>query len=208
MRYYEILKESNDEGYISREFYDWLTSRGYLKIGSGAKQFYRSPKSGKILVVSHPSNNDHMTNWVEFCQQYKTNPHLPKYTPLKPLTFNNPTTGQKEQYLTTFTDELKENRRGPAIEAIENWGYYALNNPNIKFSQVMDRLVRDEGQEQALDLLEEFGGYGSAADLFNTIKNVVATGKKLGYENDLLDDNIMINRQGQFVINDPWANIV
>jgi hypothetical protein len=208
MRYHELLKEITEPGRISKEFDAWLKDNGYLKIGSGAKYFYRSPKSGKVLVVSQPANNNHMRQWVDFSRKNQNNPYLPKYTPIKTLTFDNPVTGEKEQYLVTFTEELRENRRGPAISAIESWGFYVEKNPGMIFSQAMKILQNNEGEEFVGDVLEQMGGYARAGDLFNTVKNVVITGKNLGYDNDLIDDNIMINNRGQLVLNDPWAYVI
>jgi predicted RNA binding protein YcfA (HicA-like mRNA interferase family) len=215
MRITNIIIENVDDddpsNFVSAEFEQWLKTKGYQVIGRGAKIFYKSPKSGKVLVVIQPGSSKHVLDWINFCNQNANDPHLPKYTKVKTLSFQNPKTGQVEQYATAFTEELYENRRGLVIEVVETWGFYVLDYPNIVFSKAFEAFIRmkteDGGDREEVGnaVLTQLGGYHEAANLFNSIKKTVLAGKKLGYGNDLLDDNIMFNRRGQLVLNDPWA---
>lgn len=215
MRVNELLIENYSEGFVSQEFEQSLDSRGYKLIGIGDKRFYKSPKSNRILVVTSPAADKEFLDWVNFCNSNNTDPHLPKYTKLSTLNFQNPVTGDQEKYVTVFTEELRENRRGIAIEAIEAWGSYVERNPNVTFSKSFEAFLKNKAEKDEADFDEVLddlydhigGGYQAAGTLFNSVKKVVLAGQKLGYENDLLDDNIMINRAGVLVLNDPWANI-
>lgn len=210
MKIVEVLKESND--LVSKEFNSLLQDRGYQAIARGSKLFYKSPKSNKILVIVNPIANKEFTDWVNFCNQNVNNPHLPKYTKLKILNFQNPSTGKIEKYTSVFTEELRNNSRGLAIEAIETWGSIVLGNPRVVFGAALEEFLgykEEDGydKEEILNkLYSQIGGYQEGAVLFNTIKKTVLAGQQLGYDNDLYDDNIMINSRGMFVINDPWVN--
>lgn len=211
----EVLDDEDPKNFVSNEFEQFLHSRGYSVVGRGSKIFYKSPKSNRVLVVVHPIADKEFLDWVNFCNQNASDPHLPKYTKLKVLNFQNPKTGQQEQYTTVFTEELYENRRGLIIEAIESWGFYVLSNPNVKFSKCLEAFLRvkEEDTEVPMEnILEELykqsgSGYNGLADLFHSVKKTVLAGKQLGYDNDLMDSNIMFNSKGQLVLNDPWARL-
>lgn len=211
----ELLNESYNEGLVSKEFEQSLDARGYKLIGGGSKNFYKSPKSNKILVVTSPSADKEFLDWVNFCNSNSADPHLPRYTKLSTLTFQNSTTGGPEKYVSVFTEELRENTRGTAIQAIESWGFYVESNPNLLFSKCLEAFLKNKAEDDEADMNEVLddlydhlgGGYQEANVLFNSVKKVVLAGKKLGYSNDLLDSNIMINQAGVLVLNDPWANL-
>jgi len=215
MRVKELLNENYSEGLVSQEFEQSLESRGYKLIGTGTKRFYKSPKSNRLLVVTSPVADKEFLDWVNFCNSNSSDPHLPKYTKLSSLTFKNPTTGDQEKYVIVFTEELRENTRGIAIEAIEAWGFYVERNPNVTFSKCLEAFLKNKAENDEADMEEVLGdlydhiggGYQDAGNLFNSVKKVVLAGQQLGYGNDLIDDNIMINRAGVLVLNDPWANL-
>ena len=208
-----LVEDNNGSRLVSNEFDNFLRARGYQSIARGSKLYYRSPKSSKILVVANPSADQEFTNWVKFCGQQAGNPHFPRYSKLRVISFPNPQTNQQEQYTTVFTEELMENRRGIAIDAIEQWAYMVEKNSNIVFSKALEAFLRIRAQEgvdtdETLeDLYDQVGGYQQLGSLFHAVKNTVIAGQRLGYDNDLLDDNIMLNPAGTLVINDPWAKL-
>lgn len=214
MRFREFIIESYQEGLVSQEFDDFLQNRGYQLLASGTKRFYQSPKSDRLLVVVQPAANKEFLDWVNFCNQNANDPHLPKYSKLTVLDFPNPTTGQQEQYTTVFTERLRENSRGTAIEAMEYWASIVETKPSVVFSKALEAFMQVKQQDDDIDseetlkdLYNSMGGYQGAGAVFNTVKKTVIAGQRLGYQNDLMDDNIMLNPSGTLVINDPWANI-
>lgn len=204
--------------------------QGYKFLGKGVDQMvFLEPNTGYVLKVFGMQGNTvspsqkMFLDWAQYCSKNSNNPFLPEYSeiksfvfegmhylmtrserlfPIPKLTLNHALTGLAVliQYRPEEADKLtldtyidKEFAEKPKVEP-RGQGWSPLESPRL------DQNIQNSAAQLAMSLTKpEFNL------LVETIKDVTALGKKLGYEIDMRSKgNFMLGSDGHIVINDPW----
>lgn len=179
-----------------------LKKKGYKRLGAGVDQTaYVEPGTGLVLKVfgtqrsvGNRFTKDHKMffKWYEFCTANKTNPFLPEFFGHDTFLY------QGDRYLQIRTERLfpvPSNIR----DSLESLAF------NAKMNRDLDPFLHNHQYDDDVSRLVVLLGKQGLEKLSQTIKQVVALGRKYGYMIDLHSGNFMMGSDGQVVINDPWV---
>ena len=207
-------------GKINVGISQYLAKRGYQYLGGGIdKQAYLEP-GGQVLIVFgyRPGNTENFSpdqrmfiDWIKYCNQNKSNPHLPRFTGFESFQF------QGKNYIQARMERLNE---VPArIKELVSYLDHAADHMGAKdFDAALKRLTfagnyDEEADEFRYDTVEQIvdflGGPERAANLLNTVHQVKQFSRQHGYSLDLHSGNYMQRANGTIVVNDPfvlWLN--
>ena len=188
-----------------------LQDKGYEFLGRGVDQLaFWEPSTGQILKVFGAAregidplaHHKVFETWVEYCNKFKSNPFLPKFSAWAPFKHKG------HRYLQIRMERLVDlpNDWGDGLENfanfIENTVSSDLENfKNSKFnynSEWRSPLIHHE--ELAVHLGEE-----GLTLLLQTMLDVMKVGRSNGWIFDLHAGNFMMRRDSTPVILDPWV---
>lgn len=193
-----------------------LRDKGYRYLGSGVdKQAWLEPGTGQVLIifgyrkgVADFSPDQRMfIDWIKYCNQNKSNPHLPRFTGFESFQF------QGKNYIQARMERLNE---VPArIKELVSYLESAADHMGNKdFDAALKRLTfagnwDDEADEFKYDTVEQIvdflGGADRTANLLNTVHQVKQFSRQHGYSLDLHSGNYMQRSNGTIVVNDPFV---
>ena len=194
-----------------------LKDKGYEYLGSGIdKQAYLEPGTGQVLIVfgyrkgvkDFSPDQRMFIDWINYCNQNKNNPHLPKFSGFESFEF------QGKKYIQARMEKLNEvpSRIKELVSYLES---AADHMGNTDIGTALKRLSSfagnwdEEADEFKYDTVEQIvgflGGLDSAADLLNTIYQVKEFSRQHGYSLDLHSGNYMQRADGTIVVNDPFV---
>lgn len=197
-----------------------LADKGYKYLGSGVdKQAWLEPGTGQVLIVfgyrkgvdDFSPDQRMFIDWINYCNQNKNNPHLPRFSGFESFQF------QGKNYIQARMERLNEvpTRIKELVSYLED----AADHMGAKdFDAALKRLTfagtwDDEADEFKYDTVEQIvdflGGPDRAADLLNTVHQVKEFSRQHGYSLDLHSGNYMQRANGTIVVNDPfvlWIN--
>ena len=206
-------------GMVHQDIRKYLMDRGYEYIGSGIdKHVFREPGTGEIYLVfgSRRGYRDQFTpdqimfrDWIDYCNQNKNNPHLPRFSGLESFNF------RAKRYLQARMEPLEE-----IPEKIKHLlGYLEdvanpIQNSAPNMTQAILRLTQkgfyDEEQNEILmyrikQIINYLGGPQAAINLMKTVRDVMRFGYQHGFQMDLHSGNYMKRADGTIVVNDPYV---
>jgi hypothetical protein len=193
-----------------------LMDKGYRYLGSGIdKQAYLEPGTGQVLIVfgyrkgvtDFSPDQRMFIDWINYCNQNKNNPHLPKFSGFESFEFQGKKYIQaRMEPLQELSDEMRRivgyldavtyfaKTRGleTALEKLAQYGYYDPDDD--KFNAYTVKQV-----------VKHLGGMTEAEQLLNTVYTVRDFGEDHGYNLDLHGGNYMMREDGTIVVNDPFV---
>lgn len=187
---------------------DVLMGKGYRYLGSGIdKQAWLEPGTGQVLIVfGYRQGYDEFSpdqrmfiDWINYCNQHKNNPHLPRFSGFESFAFRG------KNYIQARMEALKklpDNVR----EVVADLADYVdhSDNPNIK--NILMDLLDSEGLPGNIEHhVNQLGGIDAVTSLIKTIQQVMAFGMQHGFNIDLHGDNYMMREDGTIIVNDPFV---
>jgi hypothetical protein len=199
--------ESINEAEVPEELVNVLRSKGYKLLGSGVDQYaFLEPGTGQVLKIfgtepvffgpprrGYSKAQEMAIFWINYCKEHADNPFLPKFSDWAPFVFN------KQKYLQIRMERLGKfpyNCNWELAEiasAVDSYGRFNLDG------YLRSTLRYDEDMR----LQTHLGGDGIKL-LWDTLKDILAVGKKHRWYYDLHQGNFLIRNDGTPVIVDPW----
>lgn len=208
------LNELNEYGSIHNNMRRDLERKGYEYISSGIdKNVFREPGTGEIYIVfgyrpgvkGFSPDQLMFRDWINYCNQHRGNPHLPRFSGLESFKYRG------ETYLQARMEPLQE-----IPEKVRHLlGYLedvAFSGPNMM--QAIRNLTKkgyyDEEENEIImyqvrQIVEYLGGPQAAYSLMRTVQAVMQFGKQHGFPTDLHSGNYMQRPDGTIVVNDPYV---
>ena len=206
-------------GMVHQDIRKYLVDQGYEYIRSGIdKHVFREPGTGQIYLVfgTRRGYRDQFTpdqlmfrDWIQYCNQHRSNPHLPKFSGLESFDFRG------QRYLQARMEPLHEipEQVKHLLGYLEDVANPARNTaPNML--QAIQRLTQkayyDEEQNEIImyqirQIIEYLGGPAQALGLMKTVRDVMHFGHQHGFAVDLHSGNYMKRQDGTIVVNDPYV---
>ena len=193
-----------------------LRDKGYKYLGSGIdKQAWLEPVTGQVLLifgyrkgVKGFSPDQHMfIDWVNYCNENKDNPHLPKFSGFESFEFYGETYLQcrmehlKEVptqvkylvgHLEDVVDHVAEGDPELALAKLQSKGYWNAERGDLEYFKLNK-------------IIKYLGGQEAAINLLNTVHQVAVFGTIHGFSVDLHSGNYMQRADGTIVVNDPFV---
>lgn len=162
----------------------YMKKLGYSYIGQGTDAHVFAKEQGSVVKVLIPKSGDISTAknpflaFLNYCEKNAGNPHLPKFTE---------TTKEPIQIGSEKFDQVVMER---------------LQDVDPKYEDLLVSITDSIEEGKPLD-----PQYQPYTKFYQTLKSVMLTGRKLGFENDIItfqSVNIM-QRGNTLVIIDPWT---
>lgn len=162
---------------------------GYRRIGQGTDAQVFVKKDGPVIKILVPETGNISTAentflaFYNYCQKNVDNPHLPKFINVQGQ-HHSAFELDGERFRQVAMERLREVPAGSEID-------------NMVFS-MMQGVERNKQPEPQ---------YKNYMSFYKTLKAVMSLGKKLGFQNDIIDFNHsnVMQRNGVLVIVDPWV---
>lgn len=218
MRAYEFTI-AEMAGMVHQDIRKYLMDRGYEYIRSGIdKHVFREPGTGQIYLVfgSRRGYRNQFTpdqlmfrDWINYCNQNKNNPHLPRFSGLESFNFKN------LNYLQARMEPLQEipEKVKHLLGYLEDVVNPGQNSP-ANMTQAIQRLTQkgyyDEEENEIImykirQIIDYLGGPRAALSLMRTVQDVMRFGQQHGFTIDLHSGNYMKRPDGTIVVNDPYV---
>ena len=186
-----------------------LKEKGYKYLGGGLdKQAWLEPSTGQVLLIfgyrkgyekEFSPDQRMFIDWINYCNQNKNNPHLPRFSGFESFQF------QGKNYIQARMEPLQELDKDEKdiVKRIDDVIYKPFNQAMIELAKLI-------GHKNTEDIINYLGGKKSAEKLMKTVYTVTRFGERLGFNMDLHGGNYMKRPDGTFVVNDPfihWLNL-
>ena len=205
-------------GEIHRGVSEYLSSKGYQYLGGGIdKQAYSEPKTGQVLIVfgyrkgfkDFSPDQRMFIDWINYCNKNRNNPNLPKFSGFESFRFHG------QNYIQARMEHLEEapEQVGDLLGFLED-AIDLKNKKGVDFEKTVQKLSNkhyyDEMQDEVIryqkrQIIQYLGGARAAANLLNTVKQVMLFGRKHGFDIDLHRGNYMQRDGRTIVVNDPFV---
>lgn len=160
----------------------YMEKLGYKNIGAGLDAQVFAKETGPVTKILMPESGDISTAenpflaFYNYCQANARNPHLPKF-----LDINKDIELDGEKFRQITMERLQE--------------------VDPDYDDMIIDMIESIEEGQPLD-----PQYRQHAKFYQTLKSVMATGSRLGFENDIMDFNNsnVMQRGNTLVIADPW----
>lgn len=188
-----------------------LQDKGYEFLGRGVDQLaFWEPSTGQILKVFGAAregidplaHHKVFETWVEYCNKFKSNPFLPKFSAWAPFKHKG------HRYLQIRMERLVDlpNDWGNVLEQAADFveGTRDTSFENFK-NLAFDYEISWNRPPTAMEELAIHLGEEGLTLLLQTMVNVMKVGRSNGWIFDLHAGNFMMRRDSTPVILDPWV---
>jgi len=198
-----------------------LQKAGYKQLGSGADSTVWSKDEGSVIKIIMPEEGEAITTaantfykFYEFCQKNKDVPNLPKFMDIGGKHHATFEINGKE-YLQIAMERLYPIPNNTVPEAVV-WALSDFATGNTPWNKVVSTLTNTDyfkhyespDVQQIQQLVQQTLSNKQQNDkyhyLYELMRLVYATGRvnKVGW--DLHTENVMMRKNGELVIIDPW----
>jgi len=199
-----------------------LAAKGYQYLGGGIdKQAYLEPNGQVYIVFGYRKGVEDFSpdqrmfiDWINYCNKYRDNPHLPRFSGFESFEF------QGRKYIQARMETLRElpetvrdlvAQIDQVTRQIGRGNFKAAYNKiksYAEFASAEDYYSPNynpkyfEGIQEVIDLL---GGPERADGLLKTVYEVSRFARKHNFSLDLHSGNYMARPDGTIVVNDPFV---
>jgi FMN phosphatase YigB (HAD superfamily) len=217
----EGIIEAEEDTPNAREITNTLQKAGYKQLGSGADSTVWSKDEGSVIKIIMPEEGENITTaadtfykFYEFCQKNKNIPNLPKFIDIGGKHHSTFEINGKE-YLQIAMERLYPIPNNTVQEALV-WALSDFATGNTPWNKVVSTLTNADyfkhyespDVQQIQQLVQQTLSNKQQNDkyhyLYELMRLVYATGRvnKVGW--DLHTENVMMRKNGELVIIDPW----
>lgn len=217
----EGIIEAEEDTPNAREITNTLQKAGYKQLGSGADSTVWSKDEGSVIKIIMPEEGENITTaadtfykFYEFCQKNKNIPNLPKFIDIGGKHHSTFEINGKE-YLQIAMERLYPIPNNTVQEALV-WALSDFATGNTPWNKVVSTLTNTDyfkhyespDVQQIQQLVQQTLSNKQQNDkyhyLYELMRLVYATGRinKVGW--DLHTENVMMRKNGELVIIDPW----